>query len=196
MAVGGAKGYGPGTRSVGQFKQAFFDPSKVIAGMDRATARALSRFGAFVRQRAKSSIRYRKDPAPPGSPPSAHKTASRLKTNRKTGATKRQASSPLRDLIFFAYDREKKEVIVGPAIFPSAKRKGVPERLEKGGSVSGTRREKVPGAQGRDRRGQFVALDRRTRLVRATLRYEPRPFMRPAFDAEIGKVAGFFKNSL
>lgn len=174
MAVGG-KGYGAGTRTVGQFKDAFFDPSKVIKGMDRAAARALSRFGAFVRQSAKTSIRYREKPALPGQPPSAHRTGTRLKKNRKTGVTKRQPSSPLRDLIFFAYDREKKEVIIGPAIFPAARSKGVPPVLEYGGT------EAIP-PRGK-RRGR-------------TARYAAHPFMRPARDKNLPQLMGFFKNSL
>jgi len=50
----------------------FFDRQAVISKVDAATRRVLSRFGAFVRQRAKSSIRKRRNPAPPGSPPSSH----------------------------------------------------------------------------------------------------------------------------
>lgn len=187
MAVG--QGYAAAARSrlgtIGEAKAAFFNPNAILKGMDRAAARGLSKFGAFVRQSAKTSIRYRKDPSAPGQPPSAHRTVTRTKTNRKTGATKAQASSPLRDLIFFYYDRDKKSVIIGPVIFPSARRKGTPERLEKGGSVAGFKRQPVAGRPGR-----------RGKLVRATLHYPARPFMSPAFNKELPKLVGFFRNAI
>lgn len=99
---------------------------------DKGVKRALSKFGAFVRTRAKSSIRKRKKISQPGQPPSSH-------------------TGKLKKLIFFGYDREKKSVVVGPLLFGttnapesfnrnsqtsdwSSRRvaTGVPERLEKG----------------------------------------------------------------
>lgn len=53
-------------------KGGFFDRKVVTGAVDRATRRVLSRFGAFVRQRAKSSIRKRKKISAPGAPPSGH----------------------------------------------------------------------------------------------------------------------------
>lgn len=50
----------------------FFDRKAVLAAVDKATLRVLSKFGAFVRRRAKSSIRKRKKASPPGQPPSSH----------------------------------------------------------------------------------------------------------------------------
>ena len=179
MAVGT---YGAGTSTFRQVKQAFFDPSKVIKGMDRASARALSKFGAFVRTRARTSIRYRKDAAAPGQPPSAHKSGMRTKTNRKTGVTKRQPSSPLRDNIYFYYDRETKSVIIGPTLTTGQSARGgrpqgktVPETLEKGGRVVLPR-----GRAGRTR----------------TVTVREHPFMHPAEAAERPKLVGFFQNSL
>ena len=55
-----------------EFKQLFFDRQAVISKVDAATRRVLSKFGAFVRRSAKSSIRKLKKPAPPGHPPSSH----------------------------------------------------------------------------------------------------------------------------
>ena len=191
-----AVGTGFGSRTLADVKRSFFDADRVLKSMDRATRRVLSKGGAFVRQRAKTSIRYRKDPAPPGRPPSAHKTGMRTKTNRKTGVTKRQASSPLRDLIFFAYDDASKSVVIGPVIFPSAARKGTPPRLEYGGTSPGLRRVPIAGVPERDSRGRFVPLGLRTKLVPAVFSYEPRPFMRPALAAELPKILEGFRNSL
>ena len=50
----------------------FFDRDAVLKATDKAQRMALSKFGAFVRTRARSSIRKRKGVAPAGSPPSSH----------------------------------------------------------------------------------------------------------------------------
>jgi len=105
-------------------KHVFFDRKKVIDRTDRTTRRVLSRFGAFVRQTARRSIRKRKRISQPGKPPSSH-----------VGLLKRR--------IFFGFDRDKQSVVVGPA--PINQRSPypgvtVPELLEEGGRVR--RREK------------------------------------------------------
>jgi hypothetical protein len=53
-------------------KGSFFDRAKVKNAVDAGTRRVLSRFGAFVRTRARTSIRKRKGTSPPGGPPHAH----------------------------------------------------------------------------------------------------------------------------
>lgn len=97
-----------------QAKGLFFDRAKVVSAVDRAERRVLSRFGAFVRRSARSSIRKRKRVAPPGSPPSSH-----------TGLLKRT--------IFFVYDAGRGSVVIGPI----ALNKGTdaPELLEHGGTA-------------------------------------------------------------
>lgn len=96
-----------------QFKAAFFDAKAVRDKLDPATRRALSKMGAFIRRRAKSSIRKRKRVGTPGQPPSSHE-----------GSLKR--------LIFFAYDADRQSVVIGPVAF----RKGeAPKLLEHGGSA-------------------------------------------------------------
>jgi hypothetical protein len=80
--------------------------------VDRAIARQLSRFGAFVRQRSRSSIRKRKKVSDAGKPP----------TDR---------TGPLK-LIYFAYDRDSETVTIGPILFP-AKGKAGADLLEYGG---------------------------------------------------------------
>jgi len=47
-------------------KQGFFSREKVKRSVDAGTRKVLSKFGAFVRQRAKTSIRKRKGTSPPG----------------------------------------------------------------------------------------------------------------------------------
>ena len=78
-----------------EIKQNFFDKATVIGAVDKATRQVLSKFGAFVRQAARSSIRKRKGVSSPGSPPSSH-----------TGELKR--------FIWFAYEPGEQNVVVGP----------------------------------------------------------------------------------
>lgn len=94
-------------------KAGFFDSVKVRSMVGTAARRVLSKFGAFVRQRARSSIRSRKKPSLPGMPPSSHE-----------GSLKR--------LIFFAYDPAARSVVVGPTKFGAGEAPGL---LERGGRV-------------------------------------------------------------
>lgn len=96
-----------------KIKSLFFDRPAVIAAVDAASRRALSRFGAFVRATAKSSIRRRKRPSQPGCPPSS-----------QTGLLKR--------FIFFAYDPTRRSVVIGPQRL-NQKNTDAPHTLEYGG---------------------------------------------------------------
>lgn len=112
-----------------RIKNLFFDRPKVRKAVDRGKRRALSRAGAFIRQRARTSIRKRKRSSRPGEPPSSH-----------TGL--------LRRFILFGYDRQRDSVVVGPVGF---RRSRAPNVLEFGGRAvvetgrgrkSGRRRKK------------------------------------------------------
>ena len=96
-------------------KQGFFDRDKVKRSADAGTRKVLSRFGAFVRQRAKTSIKKRKGTSPPGGPPFSH-----------TGL--------LRKFILFGYDPARKSVVIGPTLI----REGsvAPRLLEHGGDTT------------------------------------------------------------
>ena len=74
----------------------------------------LSRFGAFVRTRAKTSIRKRKGTSPPGSPPHSH-------------------VGLLRKFILFAYDPTRKSVVIGPTLIRAESQ--APRLLEHGGEA-------------------------------------------------------------
>ncbi|HUX17173.1 MAG TPA: hypothetical protein VMW52_11920, partial [Phycisphaerae bacterium] len=76
-------------------KELFFDAPAVRRAMDDASHKALSRIGAFLRTRARGSMREAKGPSRPGKPPHAH-----------VGTIKR--------LLFFSYDRATRSVVVGP----------------------------------------------------------------------------------
>ena len=115
-----------------KFKQMFFTSKAVLSATDRATRRVLSRFGAYVRRTAKSSIRKRKAISRPGSPPSSH-----------TGL--------LRRFILFGYDPAKRSVVIGPAKLTHGDRGEAPALLEYGGTTalkrSGNRRRARFGAR-------------------------------------------------
>lgn len=102
-----------------QAKAAFFDRQTVMNAVNRAERRVLSKFGAFVRRGAKSSIRKRKSVSEPGRPPSSH-----------TGL--------LRKMIFFVYEPHRGSVVIGPVELN--KGTDAPRLLEHGGQV--IRREK------------------------------------------------------
>ena len=104
-------------------KRMFFDRQAVISKVDAATRRVLSKFGAFVRRSAKSSIRKRKKAAPPGQPPSSH-----------TGLLKK--------FIFFGYDAARQSVVIGPTRLNQKGRGEAPPLLEYGGKATLVRRGK------------------------------------------------------
>lgn len=93
----------------------FFDKKAVTSKTDRATRKVLSRFGAFVRRTAKSSIRKRKSVAPPGSPPSSH-------------------IGLLKKFIFFGYEPVQRSVVIGPVRLSQKGRGEAPALLEHGGT--------------------------------------------------------------
>lgn len=159
---------------VEQAREKFFDRRKIESAVDSGTRKVLSRFGAFVRRRAKSSIRKRKKVARPGRPP----------TNR-TGL--------LRKFIFFVFDAVRRSVIVGPA---KLNRGGpnepddAPEVLEHGG---GTLRRLLVVEDADAGRPSFVST-RKAPLKR--VRYEPRPFMGPAMTKELPELPEMWRDSI
>ncbi|HEX7010618.1 MAG TPA: hypothetical protein VF184_11585 [Phycisphaeraceae bacterium] len=102
----------------------FFDKQAVTSRVDRTTRRVLSKFGAFVRRTARSSIRKRKRTSEPGKPPSSH-----------TGLLKK--------FIFFGYDPRRDSVVIGPVRLSQKGRGEAPHLLEYGGPRrSGGRRSR------------------------------------------------------
>jgi hypothetical protein len=104
-----------------QAKGLFFDRLAVTNAVDRAQRKVLSKFGAFVRRRARNSIRKRKAISEPGRPPSSH-----------TGLLKRN--------IFFVFSPETRSVVIGPILLNQ--RTDAPRLLEYGGTVVRKKRSK------------------------------------------------------
>jgi hypothetical protein len=101
----------------------FFDRDHVARLAGAATVKQLSRFGAYVRTRARSSIRYRKRISQPGKPPSSHT---------------HDAFASIRNILF-AYDESDRGVVIGPVPL-NGRRRPVPKLLEHGGSARGAAR--------------------------------------------------------
>lgn len=133
-------------------KGGFFDRDKVMRSVDAGTRKVLSKFGAFVRQRAKTSIRKRKGTSPPGQPPHSH-------------------VGLLRRFILFAYDPQRKSVVIGPTLTKEGS--PAPRLLEHGGDAVIEDRGKARHA-----------------------RYRPRPFMQPAFAAEQPRLPVLWRDSV
>jgi len=94
-------------------KRLFFDRPKVMAATDKAERAALSKMGAFVRRRAQTSIRPRKEPSRPGEPPHGH------------------GEQLLRRNIYFVYEPRRRSVVIGPIRLNKVGT--APEALEHGG---------------------------------------------------------------
>jgi len=120
---------------VDQAKGLFFDSKKVQSATTKAERRVLSRFGAYVRRSAGSSIRKRKRTSAPGQPPSSH-----------TGL--------LNQFIFFAYEPRRRSVVIGPVRLNHKSGEALPA-LEHGGPV-----RIVAGRRGR-RRSRAVMIRKR-----------------------------------
>lgn len=97
-------------------KTMFFDRKNIRNKVDLRTRKVLSKFGSYVRQTAKKSIRKRKGTSKPGSPPFSH-----------TGTLKK--------FLFFGYDQNRRSVVIGPVVVPG-KSGNAPSVLEHGGRVT------------------------------------------------------------
>lgn len=173
-------------------REAFFDRPKVIASLKKAKRKALSKAGAFVRRRARSSMRRRKSASPAGSPPSAHSNGNSLKT------------------ILFAFQPQSESTIVGPVQFNQVNftiesvASTVPGLHERGETaiIHEYRYQPIEGesdvqwrrVDGSNRYGPREGYRLQTR--RRTARYPKRPFMRPALEAEAPNFPELFKNSI
>lgn len=132
---------GSGLIGFKEAKSAFFDRAAVMSYASTATRARLSRFGSYVRTVAKRSIRKRKGSSAPGSPPHGH------------------GQELLRRFIFFAYDKPKNSVVIGPT------------RIN-GGAGEAPALEEYGGTTIRYRHGKPT-----------TAIYAKRPYMQPAFEA-------------
>jgi len=196
------------------FKGSFFDAAAVLKAVSKAERKAFSKFGAFVRQRWRTSLRYKKDPSPPGGPPTVHRKVPRQKVNKKTGHTSTQMVSPEREFIFFAYDAEAHSVVIGPAKLNMKPPRGlqgqtVLEVIEYGGAETILERlvpnvpKLFPETAGKwviahDYPGTGtgpLSVARQPKRERS-VRHAARPAGQLAFDAELPKMLDQLKDSV
>jgi hypothetical protein len=165
-----------------RMKDFFFDRQSVIDRMTKANRRALSKVGAFIRRRARSSLRRRKKRSQPGSPPSIH--------SRDSVATLKN--------ILFAYEPQSESIVIGPIklnqrviLGPELGSSTVPQVHEFGATVK-IREAKVGrkwlSGRRRIRPGQPVRV--------RSAKYSPRPFMGPAMEAEKDNIPDAWFGSL
>lgn len=169
--------------------RSFFDRPAVTGAVDRAAVRVLSRFGAFVRQTARRSIRKPKQMKLSDMSPEQRESfrirkeiaARRGETPPKRPAAPSRPGKPprsqtglLRKFIFFSFDRATSSVVVGPQDVPTAGPADVPRILEEGGMT------KITTGPNEGQRRRVAA----------------RPYMGPAFAAEQPKLSGMWKDAV
>lgn len=151
-------------------KSNFFDRAAVIKAVDKATRAALSKLGAYIRTRAKSSIKE------PGKKVRKAAFAAGL-----AGPTSKPGNPPfshtklLKRFIFHVYDGQRRSVVIGPALLNGTEDPNALSALEHGGASS-----MIDWKTGKRRRIQVKA----------------RPFMGPALEAELPNFPQFFRNQV
>ena len=183
-------------------KRFFFDRKAVSDIVGKQAAKALGKAGAFVRRRARSSLRRRKKTSAAGTPPSVHS---------------QDAVATLKN-IQFQFSPQSMSVLVGPLKLNGASGAAVPGIQEHGESSTifqyrfnehwfrtskynwrSARSKKKPSNPWRTRSKQSIARLRagnaniETRQVVAN--YAQRPYMGPALTAELPKFPSLFGRS-
>lgn len=161
-------------------REDFFDRPRIINALDEVTHKRLSQFGAFVMKRARGSMRDTKRQASlPGQPPRSH-----------VGLLKRGGAA-----VTFSYDTNLHKVTIGPTLINRPT--GAPEKLEYGGTISVEGHTIfVKRRAGRDAKGRFVSRGVDKQELHGTRRIAPRPYMAPAFAAELDKHMDKWKDSI
>ena len=153
-------------------------PKAVTSRTDRELRNRLHNFGRYVRQTAKRSMRKRKKSSEPGKPPSAHE-----------GMIKKK--------MVYAVDMAAKNVVIGPMLYS----RRMAHVVEYGGDPIVLLRPWWPVSDPVER----FRIERRIRArgdnpharrhrVRRRIKYEARPFMRPAFKKEIEANSKLWKD--
>jgi len=152
--------------------KSFFDRDVVIEAMSDSTRAVLSKFGAFVRRRAKTSIRKARQKSLGELTPDellayriqaeeakryGRPRPKRPLASSKPGEPPRSVTGKLKRHIYFGWDAATKSLVVGPALDAGASGTA-PQTLEQGGKA--------------------------VLIGGKSVRIKPRPYMRPAFDAE------------
>jgi hypothetical protein len=159
-------------------KSFFFDRAAVTGRISAGLRRVLSRFGAHVRTAARRSMR------PAG------------KSGRvsEPGTPPRTRTGLLRKLLLFSYDPASQSVIIGPAAINGTGPKALdgattPSVLETGGRIELTEVQ----VNGQWRVGARIANEPTRRRA---VEVKARPYMGPAFQAELKKLPPNWRDSI
>lgn len=161
-------------------KDQFFDRDNILFAVDQANRRVLSRLGAFIRRRARTSLRRRKRISAAGQPPRIHS---------------RDSVQTLKNILF-AYDPGRTSVVIGPVLLNHNPliQGTIPQLLEFGGNA-GIREYRLrpagPWLAGQPRSKRQVVA----RRVRSA-KYAARPFMGPALAAETPNLASHWRGQV
>ena len=151
----------------------FFNAPKVVKAVDRATRRVLSKFGGYVRQTSRRSIRKPRkkkiSELTSVEKRQYRRTGERPTASAKRGKPPRSQTGRLKKTILFWYNPSEQSVTIGPARFPGRDRIGA---LEKGGATRS--RGKKP----------------------RNMQIQPHPFMGPALIKELPKLEPMWANSV
>ena len=175
-----------------------FDEARVKKKVQAANFRSLGHAAATIRLTAKRSIRKRKKPSNPGSPPST-----------QTGM--------LRRVLRYEVNRDREEAVIGPVNEIAGrlwnlhefsgvvtKRRKLKRRRFRVGQ-HGPIRASVPGKFVRTLLQTAAQANRATRLVEEEnerrgaskpRRYPKRPFMKPALQANQSRLPKFWRDSV
>ncbi|MBT9156654.1 MAG: hypothetical protein DDT37_01642 [Firmicutes bacterium] len=151
-------------------KKLFFEAKGVLDAAKKTEKAVLTRFGAFVWQRARTSLSVQRGVETRrskvrGVAPTAKR---RGKRSSRPGEPPTSHTKLLKRFLRFAYQPDRGSVVIGPELIRRPV-KGVPRILEEGGSVR---------SRGR------------------TVKIAPRPYMRPAFEAEKPGLPAMWRDSI
>ncbi len=102
-----------------RMKASFFDSKPVVSMMDRKTRKVFSKFGAFVRVKARSLV---------------NKKGGKKNVSAMPGDPPRRHVGTLRRGIFFSYEMSKKSVVIGPVVLGGGSAQNL-MALDQSGSV-------------------------------------------------------------
>jgi hypothetical protein len=173
--------------------KAFLDRKAVQDAVGKGAAQALNQYGYVVRTHARKSMRPKKGPSAPGTPPHAH------------GKRKGVGRGPLlKKFLFSEFDLTTKSMVIGPSLLLGSKFR-VPELHEHGGSITKkvrvpppprtpplTQRQKDAYAAG-VKSGRIVP---KRHYIQVTKAYPARPFMRPALAATMPQFPSLYANTV
>jgi len=121
-----------------RFRIDFLDTDRVMRKVRREQLRPLAKSAGYIRRTAKQSIRKRKGPSAPGTPPHSHEGS-------------------LRRLMLFGFDRLTDSFVIGPLAIGQSP---VPAVLEHGGHVR-VRRRRKKGVKKREYSARKVKIRQR-----------------------------------